>query len=65
MVHVPREPIFEKCPHLREKGGVLTLKTPRWVCAVPYSKLFSTPHSTPRGTPPVVLHILSFVDLQL
>ena len=20
----PREPIFEKCPHLREKGGVLT-----------------------------------------
>jgi hypothetical protein len=21
---VPREPIFEKCPHLREKGGVLT-----------------------------------------
>jgi hypothetical protein len=34
---VPREPIFEKCPHLREKGGVLTLKTPRWVCAVPYS----------------------------
>jgi hypothetical protein len=33
----PREPIFEKCPHLREKGGVLTLKTPRWVCAYPYS----------------------------
>jgi hypothetical protein len=25
---VPREPIFEKYPHLREKGGVLTLKTP-------------------------------------
>ena len=25
---VPREPIFEKCPHLREKGGVLTLRTP-------------------------------------
>jgi hypothetical protein len=24
-----REPIFEKCSHLREKGGVLTLKTPR------------------------------------
>jgi hypothetical protein len=24
----PREPIFEKCPHLREKGGVLTLRTP-------------------------------------
>ena len=23
-----REPIFEKCPHLREKGGVLTLRTP-------------------------------------
>jgi hypothetical protein len=34
---VPREPIFEKCPHLREKGGVLTLRTPRWVCADPYS----------------------------
>jgi hypothetical protein len=33
----PREPIFEKCPHLREKGGALTLKTPRWVCAYPYS----------------------------
>ena len=33
----PREPIFEKCPHLREKGGVLTLKTPRGVCAYPYS----------------------------
>ena len=25
---VPWSPIFEKCPHLREKGGVLTLKTP-------------------------------------
>ena len=25
---VPREPIFKKCPHLREKGGVLTLRTP-------------------------------------
>ena len=25
---VPREPIFEKCSHLREKGGVLTLRTP-------------------------------------
>jgi hypothetical protein len=24
----PRRPIFEKCPHLREKGGVLTLRTP-------------------------------------
>jgi hypothetical protein len=23
----PREPIFEKCPHLREKGGKLTLIT--------------------------------------
>jgi hypothetical protein len=23
-----RSPIFEKCPHLREKGEVLTLKTP-------------------------------------
>jgi hypothetical protein len=32
-----REPIFEKCPHLRETGGVLTLITPRWVCADPYS----------------------------
>jgi hypothetical protein len=34
----PTEPIFEKCPHLREKGGVLTLRTPHWVCADPYSK---------------------------
>ena len=25
---VPRRPIFEKCSHLREKGGVLTLRTP-------------------------------------
>ena len=25
---VPWSPIFEKCPHLREKGGVLTLRTP-------------------------------------
>jgi hypothetical protein len=33
----PTEPIFEKCPHLREKGGVLTLRTPHWVCADPYS----------------------------
>ena len=33
----PWRPIFEKCPHLREKGGVLTLRTPRWVCAYPYS----------------------------
>jgi hypothetical protein len=24
----PRRPIFEKCSHLREKGGVLTLRTP-------------------------------------
>ena len=24
----PRSPIFEKCSHLREKGGVLTLRTP-------------------------------------
>jgi hypothetical protein len=36
---VPREPIFEKCSHLRDKGGVLTLKTPRWVCAYPYSRV--------------------------
>jgi hypothetical protein len=35
---VPREPIFEKCSHLREKGGVLTLKTPRGVCAYPYCR---------------------------
>jgi hypothetical protein len=34
---VPTCPIFEKCSHLREKGGVLTLRTPRWVCADPYS----------------------------
>ena len=34
---VPWRPIFEKCSHLREKGGVLTLKTPRGVCAYPYS----------------------------
>ena len=25
---VPWRPIFEKCSHLREKGGVLTLRTP-------------------------------------
>jgi hypothetical protein len=25
---VPRRPIFEKCSHLRDKGGVLTLRTP-------------------------------------
>ena len=40
----PWRPIFEKCPHLREKGGVLTLKTPRGVCAYstyPYSTKFS------------------------
>jgi hypothetical protein len=36
---VPRRPIFEKCPHLREKGGVLTLKTPRGVCAYPYTRV--------------------------
>jgi hypothetical protein len=35
----PRRMIFEKCSHLREKGGVLTLKTPRWVCAYPYSMM--------------------------
>jgi hypothetical protein len=34
---VPWRPIFEKCSHLREKGGVLTLRTPHWVCADPYS----------------------------
>jgi hypothetical protein len=34
---VPRRPIFEKCSHLREKGGVLTLRTLHWVCADPYS----------------------------
>ena len=35
---VPWRPIFEKCSHLREKGGVLTLKTTRGVCAYPYSR---------------------------
>jgi hypothetical protein len=25
---VPWRPIFEKCSHLRKKGGVLTLRTP-------------------------------------
>jgi hypothetical protein len=34
---VPREPIFEKCSHLRDKGGVLTLRTPVEFCADPYS----------------------------
>jgi hypothetical protein len=29
----PWRPIFEKCPNLREKEGVLTLKTPYGVCA--------------------------------
>ena len=38
----PREPIFEKCPHLGGKGGVLMLKTPRWVCAYPYSTYVGT-----------------------
>jgi hypothetical protein len=33
----PTWPIFGKCPHLREKGGVLTLRTTHWVCADPYS----------------------------
>ena len=33
---VPRRPIFEKCPHLREKGGADAQNT-RWVCADPYS----------------------------
>jgi hypothetical protein len=37
----PWSPIFEKCSHLREKGGVLTLKTTRGVCAYPYSTKFS------------------------
>ena len=39
---VARRPIFEKCPHLREKGGVLTLRTPHWVCADPCSNRDST-----------------------
>jgi hypothetical protein len=26
-----REPIFEKCSHLREKGGVVALRTAHWV----------------------------------
>jgi hypothetical protein len=34
----PTWPIFEKCSHLREKGGMLTLRTPHWVCADPYSR---------------------------
>jgi hypothetical protein len=34
---VPMEPIFEKCPYLREKGGVLTLITTHWFFADPYS----------------------------
>jgi hypothetical protein len=29
--------IFEKCSHLREKGGVLTLRTPNWICADQYN----------------------------
>jgi hypothetical protein len=29
--HGARRPIFEKCSRLREKGGVLTLRTPHWV----------------------------------
>ena len=29
---------FEKCSHLRDKGGVLTLISQYWVCADPYSK---------------------------
>ena len=39
----PWSPIFEKCPHLREKGGVLTLRTPHWVRADPYSMFFRDP----------------------
>jgi hypothetical protein len=33
----PWRPNFEKCPHLREKGGVLTLRKSHWVCADLYS----------------------------
>jgi hypothetical protein len=32
---VPWEPIFEKCSHLREKGGVLTQIRARWGIACP------------------------------
>jgi hypothetical protein len=56
---LPRRPIFEKCSHLREKGGVLTLRTPHWVCADPYSRccgpvqfttvpLLNSPWSSPK-----------------
>ena len=31
----PTEPIFEKCPHLREKGGGADAQNTRWVCADP------------------------------
>ena len=37
----PWRPIFEKCSHLREKGGVLTLKTPCLVCAYSYNSCSS------------------------
>ena len=35
----PREPIFEKCPHLREKGGVLTKIWHTWVDSCPVLNL--------------------------
>ena len=38
----PWRPIFGKCSNLREKRGVMTLRTPRWVCAGPYSTFVTT-----------------------
>jgi hypothetical protein len=35
----PRSPIFEKCSHLREKGGVLTLRTPVGLALTPTVKI--------------------------
>ena len=37
---VTREPIFEKCSHLREKGGVLTLRTPIGFALTPTGATF-------------------------
>ena len=53
---VPRRPIFEKCSHLRDKGGVLTLRTPHGVCADHYSTFESTKFSIfkRQGVPNIV-----------